>query len=160
MKLILLLAFLPFITSFPFLPLLTTPPARPTALSASAERTYIMIKPDGVQRGLIGDIIKRFEDKGLTMLGCKVRMANGGLLEEHYKDLVDKVSLPSFNQVLFCSIVHFISSFFSLKKKAQPTDMPIIAKAQIIFFLNLLFFSRASFWRRASIFFLFIFILD
>ena len=114
MKLILLLAFLPFITSFPFLPLLTTPPARPTALSASAERTYIMIKPDGVQRGLIGDIIKRFEDKGLTMLGCKVRMANGGLLEEHYKDLVDKVSLPSFNQVLFCSIVHFISSFFSL----------------------------------------------
>ena len=42
------------------------------------ERTYIMIKPDGVQRGLIGEIIKRFEQKGY-----KVRQELGGVLCGH-----------------------------------------------------------------------------
>ena len=35
------------------------------------ERTYIMIKPDGVQRGLVGEIIKRFEQRGYKLVGCK-----------------------------------------------------------------------------------------
>ncbi len=35
------------------------------------ERTYIMIKPDGVQRGLIGDILKRFEQKGFKLVAMK-----------------------------------------------------------------------------------------
>ena len=36
------------------------------------ERTYIMIKPSGVQRGLVGEIIKRFEQKGLTLVAIKM----------------------------------------------------------------------------------------
>ena len=36
------------------------------------ERTYIMIKPDGVQRGLVGKIIQRFEDRGLKLVGLKM----------------------------------------------------------------------------------------
>lgn len=38
------------------------------------ERTFIAIKPDGVQRGLVGEIIKRFEAKGYKLVGIKVRL--------------------------------------------------------------------------------------
>jgi hypothetical protein len=37
------------------------------------ERTYIMIKPDGVQRGLVGEIIKRFEQKGFKLVALKLK---------------------------------------------------------------------------------------
>ena len=39
---------------------------------SNTERTFIMIKPDGVQRGLIGDIIKRFEQKGFKLVAMKL----------------------------------------------------------------------------------------
>lgn len=39
---------------------------------ATDERSFIMIKPDGVQRGLVGEIIKRFEQKGFTLKGLKM----------------------------------------------------------------------------------------
>ena len=41
------------------------------ASNPEKERTFIMIKPDGVQRGLIGEIIKRFEQKGFTLRAMK-----------------------------------------------------------------------------------------
>ena len=37
----------------------------------SKETTYVMVKPDGVQRGLVGEIIRRFEQKGLQLVGLK-----------------------------------------------------------------------------------------
>ena len=40
------------------------------------ERTYIMIKPSGVQRGLVGEIIKRFEQKGLRLNALKIIQVN------------------------------------------------------------------------------------
>ena len=42
---------------------------------AARERTFIMIKPDAVQRGLVGDIIKRFEQKGFKLVGLKLKQA-------------------------------------------------------------------------------------
>ena len=51
------------------------------------ERTYIMIKPDGVQRGLVGHIIARFEDRGLKLIGLKMLMADEDLLMDHYAEL-------------------------------------------------------------------------
>ena len=51
------------------------------------ERSYIMIKPDGVQRGVIGRIISRFEDKGFKLVGLKMVMAEDDILEEHYAEL-------------------------------------------------------------------------
>ena len=51
------------------------------------ERTYIMIKPDGVQRGLIGRIISRFEDRGYRLAGLKMLHAQDETLEEHYAEL-------------------------------------------------------------------------
>jgi nucleoside-diphosphate kinase len=54
------------------------------------ERTYIMIKPDGVQRGLIGQIIARFEAKGFKLQAMKLFSPTRAHLEEHYSDLSSK----------------------------------------------------------------------
>mmetsp|Transcript_30816 Transcript_30816/g.65109 ORF Transcript_30816/g.65109 Transcript_30816/m.65109 type:complete len:150 (+) Transcript_30816:59-508(+) len=54
------------------------------------ERTYIMIKPDGVQRGLIGDIIKRFEQKGFKLIAMKLTAPGQAHMENHYADLSSK----------------------------------------------------------------------
>ncbi|MGB4503582.1 MAG: nucleoside-diphosphate kinase [Syntrophaceticus sp.] len=48
------------------------------------ERTFIMVKPDGVQRGFVGDIIKRFEQKGLKIVGLKMFQISPELASKHY----------------------------------------------------------------------------
>jgi nucleoside-diphosphate kinase len=48
------------------------------------ERTFIAIKPDGVQRGLISEIIGRFEKKGFKLVGMKFMMVSRELAEQHY----------------------------------------------------------------------------
>eukprot|EP00978_Attheya_sp_CCMP212_P014804 scaffold37917_cov41-Attheya_sp.AAC.2 len=53
-----------------------------------------MIKPDGVQRGLIGEIIKRFEQKGYKLVAMKLTAPGKEHLEEHYKDLATKKFFP------------------------------------------------------------------
>lgn len=58
------------------------------------ERTFVMIKPDGVQRGLVGEIIKRFEQKGFRLVALKLRQASEALLSEHYADLSKKPFFP------------------------------------------------------------------
>jgi nucleoside-diphosphate kinase len=54
------------------------------------ERTLILIKPDAVQRGLIGRVITRFEEKGLKVAGIKFLNLTDELLNEHYSHLADK----------------------------------------------------------------------
>ena len=54
------------------------------------ERTLILIKPDAIQRGLIGKIITRFEEKGLKLVGIKFLKLSDALLNEHYSHLADK----------------------------------------------------------------------
>jgi len=58
------------------------------------ERTFIMIKPDGVQRGLIGKIIARFEERGFKMAAMKVCQPGKEHLEKHYADLSSKKFFP------------------------------------------------------------------
>ena len=55
---------------------------------ADMQTTYIMIKPDGVQRGLIGEIITRFERKGLRMVGLRQLTPSMELAEAHYACLL------------------------------------------------------------------------
>jgi nucleoside-diphosphate kinase len=60
------------------------------------ERTLIIIKPDAVQRGLSGEIIKRFEQRGLRIIGMKLMKVSRALAEKHYeihkgKDFFDKL---------------------------------------------------------------------
>lgn len=66
------------------------------------ERTFIMIKPDGVQRGLVGDIISRFETKGFSLVGMKFMAVSRELAEKHYG--VHK------ERPFFGSLVEFITS--------------------------------------------------
>jgi len=54
------------------------------------ERTFLAIKPDGVQRALIGEIIARFEKKGFKLVGLKMLNATKEQAETHYSDLSDK----------------------------------------------------------------------
>ncbi|NEN97808.1 MAG: nucleoside-diphosphate kinase [Moorea sp. SIO3I7] len=48
------------------------------------ERTFLMVKPDGVQRNLVGQIIQRFETKGFTLVGLKLMSVSRELAEQHY----------------------------------------------------------------------------
>ena len=58
------------------------------------ERTFIMIKPDGVQRGLIGTIIQRFEQKGFKLVAMKLTKPTKEHMETHYSDLSSKKFFP------------------------------------------------------------------
>jgi nucleoside-diphosphate kinase len=48
------------------------------------ERTFLMVKPDGVQRNLIGEVVKRFESKGFQLAGAKLMTISQELAETHY----------------------------------------------------------------------------
>jgi len=54
------------------------------------ERTLIIIKPDAMQRSLLGEVIHRFERKGLKIIGLKMMQLEDALLEEHYSHIKDK----------------------------------------------------------------------
>lgn len=67
-----------------------------------SERTFVMVKPDGVQRGLVGEVISRLESRGLTLIGAKFLRIDRDLAEEHYAEHADK---PFFE-----GLVSFITS--------------------------------------------------
>ena len=58
------------------------------------EQTLIILKPDAIQRRLIGRIIQRFEDKGLAVVGMKLRQISRDLAERHYAPHKDKPFYP------------------------------------------------------------------
>ena len=66
------------------------------------ERTFLAIKPDGVQRKLVGEIIRRFEAKGFTLVGLKILNVSRELAEQHYD--VHK------ERPFFAGLVEFITS--------------------------------------------------
>jgi nucleoside-diphosphate kinase len=68
----------------------------------SGERTFVMVKPDGVQRGLVGEVISRLEDRGLKLVGAKLMQIDRDLAEDHYGEHADK---PFFED-----LVGFITS--------------------------------------------------
>lgn len=66
------------------------------------ERSLILIKPDGIQRGLVGEVTRRFEQKGLKLIGMKMMKLEEAVIREHYAHLADKP--------FFASIKNFMSS--------------------------------------------------
>lgn len=58
------------------------------------ERTFVMVKPDGVQRNLVGTIINRFENKGFKLAGMKLMQLDEEKAREHYAEHVDKPFFP------------------------------------------------------------------
>ncbi len=53
------------------------------------EKTLVLIKPDGVQRGLVGEIIKRFENTGLKIIGMKMVWTDENFARKHYREDLD-----------------------------------------------------------------------
>ena len=66
------------------------------------EQTLVLVKPDGVQRGLIGEIISRLERRGLKLVGMKLMQVDEGLAHRHYGEHVDRP--------FFAGLVSFITS--------------------------------------------------
>ncbi|CAO1632845.1 unnamed protein product [Parajaminaea phylloscopi] len=60
----------------------------------ATEQSFIMIKTDGVQRGLVGEIIGRFERRGYQLVGLKMVHASQEHIEKHYADLAGKSFFP------------------------------------------------------------------
>ncbi|MHB1421109.1 MAG: nucleoside-diphosphate kinase [Bacillota bacterium] len=54
------------------------------------ERTYVMVKPDGVQRNLVGDIISRMEKRGYRIVGIKMLRITKQMAEQHYAEHIGK----------------------------------------------------------------------
>lgn len=59
------------------------------------EQTFVILKPSTIQRGLIGEVIDRFQKKGLIVAGIKMMQLNEEILREHYAHLVDRPFFPS-----------------------------------------------------------------
>ena len=70
-----------------------------------AEQTFLMIKPDGVQRGLIGKIITRLEQKGYRLAAMKMLQITPELAREHYAEHVDKPFFPDMSGFITSSPV-------------------------------------------------------
>jgi len=66
------------------------------------EKTFLMVKPDGVQRNLIGEIVSRFETKGFNLVGAKLMLITQELAEQHYGEHKER---PFFGE-----LVDFITS--------------------------------------------------
>lgn len=66
------------------------------------ERTFLAVKPDGVQRKLVGEIVRRYESKGFTLVGLKLMKVSRSLAEQHYAEHKEKPFFPG--------LVDFITS--------------------------------------------------
>lgn len=65
-----------------------TIPAPPTV------RSFVLLKPDTVRRGLVGEVLSRFEAKGLRIVAMDLRQVDGDLADQHYAEHVDKAFYP------------------------------------------------------------------
>lgn len=69
------------------------------------EQTLVILKPSAVERGLMGEVISRFEKKGLIISGMKMVQLTDAVLAEHYSHLVDRPFFPSLKQSMMSSPV-------------------------------------------------------
>ncbi len=95
------------------------------------ERTLILIKPDGVQRGLIGDIVSRFEKSGLKVIGMKMLKVDAEFAKRHYtEDLairrgeqVRKVNIDFISSGPVVAIaLEGVNSIENVRKMVGPTE--------------------------------------
>jgi len=72
------------------------------------EKTLLIVKPDGVQRGLIGEVLKRLEMKGLKVVGLKMTTLDQTKLKDHYAHHLDKDFYPDLEKFMQSSPVAII----------------------------------------------------
>jgi nucleoside-diphosphate kinase len=59
-----------------------------------SQRTLVLVKPDAVRRGLVGEVLSRFEAKGLSVVALEMRTIDGDLADRHYAEHVDRDFYP------------------------------------------------------------------
>lgn len=105
------------------------------------ERTLVLLKPSAVQRALIGEVISRFEKKGLRIVGMKMLQLTDELLAQHYSHLVDKPFFPALRDsmkktpvVAMClegvdviEVVRFITGYTNGRKAVPGPSAATIA---------------------------------
>ena len=69
------------------------------------EKTLVLIKPDAIQRGLVGKITERFEQKGLKLIGLKMMSLDEAVLREHYAHIAEKPFFPGVSKFMQSSPV-------------------------------------------------------
>jgi len=84
------------------------------------ERTLVLLKPDAIQRGLVGTILSRFEAKGLKIIGMKMRCFSRDLLEKHYA--------VHRERPFFTNLVDFMSSSPALAMALEGKDAIEVAR--------------------------------
>ncbi|HFZ7566389.1 nucleoside-diphosphate kinase [Streptococcus pyogenes] len=94
------------------------------------EQTFFMIKPDGVERGLVGEVLRRIERRGFTFERLELRQASPELLAKHYEALVTKPFYPELEAYMTSGPVligvlsgnRVISSWRTMMRVTNPTD--------------------------------------
>lgn len=69
------------------------------------EKSLLLIKPDGIQRGLVGEVFRRLEQKGLKIVGCKMMRLDDVVLREHYSHHVTKSFYAGLEKFMMSSPV-------------------------------------------------------
>jgi nucleoside-diphosphate kinase len=64
------------------------------------ERTLVLVKPDGVRRGCVGEVLRRIEARGFEILALQLRTADRALLEAHYAEHVEKPFYPALAEFM------------------------------------------------------------
>ncbi|AKB16713.1 MAG: nucleoside-diphosphate kinase [Methanosarcina thermophila] len=85
------------------------------------EQTYVMVKPDGVQRGLIGEVISRIEKRGLKIVALKMNVISEDTAKEHYAEHAAKP--------FFSGLVEFITSGPSVSMVVEGKDAIRVMRA-------------------------------
>jgi nucleoside-diphosphate kinase len=70
------------------------------SVSSSTERSLVLLKPDAVRRGLLGEILSRFERKGLVIEALVLRTMDAELADQHYADHVEKPFYPPLKEFM------------------------------------------------------------
>jgi nucleoside-diphosphate kinase len=75
-------------------------PQEDLSVSSSTERSLVLLKPDAVRRGLLGEILSRFERKGLVVEALVLRTMDAELADQHYADHVEKPFYPPLKEFM------------------------------------------------------------
>jgi len=85
----------------------------------SMERTLVLVKPDGVQRSLIGEVIGRLERRGLQLAGLKLMRMDAALADQHYAEHVEKSFYPGLRD--FMTSGPLVAAVFTGENVVQAT---------------------------------------